>query len=119
MFNNDLTKIGEATLASNGSYNISIPSAGTYYVWVSIKVKMSLRFISPREGDTVTGNVQAKLSAKGIFSQQCTIVGCDGIYSYWGPMDYFYMKKNSAGQLDIKMRGNVQIMRRDGTVLVQ
>lgn len=95
-----------------------ISKAGRYYLRVSVLVDMNYTggFYPER---IASGNLQVRLSMKATFSTQCTLLGLDGIYSYWGPRDYFFLKKNSNGQLEIKMRGNVQIMSREGTVLVQ
>ena len=59
-----------------------------------------------------------KLEIDAIYGVKRTLIGSDGLYSYWGPHDYIYAKRNTSGQLDIKMRGNIEIMKRDGTVLI-
>lgn len=106
----------------SGDYQFEVPNSGDYMFIVSYTARLS--YISTMMNPLLrieefgeiegTGRIEAWLEAHATFSQQCTLIGSDGFYSYWGPNDYFYAKKNSNGELDIKMRGNISILDRSG-----
>ena len=102
---------------TGGIENATIPSAGSYFC--RLVHSISINYINQNQSSIeASGYVYGDFTIDAIYGVKRTLIGSDGLYSYWGPHDYIYAKRNTSGQLDIKMRGNIEIMKRDGTVLI-
>mgnify|MGYP000918766070 CR=1 FL=1 len=102
---------------TGGIENATIPSAGSYFC--RLVHSISINYINQNQSSIeASGYVYGDFTIDAIYGIKRTLIGSDGLYSYWGPHDYIYAKRNTSGQLDIKMRGNIEIMKRDGTVLI-
>lgn len=102
---------------TGGIENATIPSAGSYFC--RLVHSISINYINQNQSSIeASGYVYGDFTIDAIYGVKRTLIGSDGLYSYWGPHDYIYAKRNTSGQLDIKMRGNIEIMKRDGSVLI-
>lgn len=102
---------------TGGIENATIPSAGSYFC--RLVHSISINYINQNQSSIeASGYVYGDFTIDAIYGVKRTLIGSDGLYSYWGPHDYIYAKRNTSGQLDIKMRGNIEIRKRDGTVLI-
>lgn len=102
---------------TGGIENASVASSGSYFCRIYYTVALSY-IVADQSSEDASGYIYGDFTIDAIYGVKRTLIGSDGLYSYWGPHDYIYAKRNASGQLDIKMRGNIEIMKRDGTVLI-
>lgn len=102
---------------TGGIENASVGSSGSYFCRIYYTVALSY-IVADQSSEDASGYIYGDFTIDAIYGVKRTLIGSDGLYSYWGPHDYIYAKRNTSGQLDIKMRGNIEIMKRDGTVLI-
>lgn len=102
---------------TGGIENASVGSSGSYFCRIYYTVVLSY-IVADQSAEYASGYIYGDFTIDAIYGVKRTLIGSDGLYSYWGPHDYIYAKRNTSGQLDIKMRGNIEIMKRDGTVLI-
>ena len=102
---------------TGGIENASVASSGSYFCRIYYTVVLSY-IVADQSAEYASGYIYGDFTIDAIYGVKRTLIGSDGLYSYWGPHDYIYAKRNASGQLDIKMRGNIEIMKRDGTVLI-
>lgn len=83
---------------------VIIPEKGNYYIQFEGYVDL-MRTVT----GTIMGSVYYNLNNTIIYRQQCTLIGSDGLYSYWGPDGFIYAKRGKDGRMDIRMRGNIYL----------
>lgn len=104
------TTIKSVTISnSSGTLEFDVPSPGQYIVDYRGTIDLSYMQSSGNSGSVVFDYTVGSNIYEYVY-ETATIIGSDGIVSYWGPNDYFYIKKRSDGMLDVKIKGNVEII---------
>ncbi|MCC8186438.1 MAG: hypothetical protein LIP08_02720 [Bacteroides sp.] len=92
--------------------NFTIDDPGEYEIWLYITMNI---YNSPNSTGVCV--FQFTYSGKFYFTPQCTVIGSDGLYSYWGPTDYLYLRHTSKG-LEVNIKGIINIQDRNGKNLL-
>ncbi len=112
--------VGALSMSRDGIGTGNIPEAGSYYLRICVIVSIDYtNGVRLAKGVNSNGTIYYDVDIRAQYSQKCTLIGADGIYSYWGTSDYLYAKRGANGQLDIKMKGNIEIADRSGKVLLK
>ncbi|MCD8029828.1 MAG: hypothetical protein LUF85_03070 [Bacteroides sp.] len=115
---NNNTVVKSYTVDPEGEITFNIDNAGRYQIRFDMTARLDYNSVIDTVSIDAYLDIRYEVSVTGEFSQQCTVIGADGFYSYWGPSDYIYARSNN-GELEIKMMGNIDIRDRKNNSLLK